>query len=264
MNCEEVKHYIELFMDSELDSKTNLEVAEHLSYCEKCNKRFVHEQEVENGIVSMFSEQEDAARDARDINQIWAGALSRINKQGETFFRLRLRKRYLVPAFAGFMVVLFMVIYTFSENNELVVAASHCHSEYLDNKIVPTLETNVPKDITTYFANKFAFPITLPIKDGEDSVPKLVGARLCYLKGTAVAYVMYRYDNLPLSLFYIDKKDLNNFPEAKGLLAKQDCFERTNVNGSNLVAMNSEDTIVCAVSSMDVQLLRKVVNSCEL
>ncbi|MGR3317957.1 MAG: anti-sigma factor family protein [Candidatus Anammoxibacter sp.] len=263
MNCEEVKHYIELFMDSELDPKTNLEVSEHLSYCAKCNKRFAHEQEVENRIVSIFSEREDSAQDARDINQIWAGALSKINKQEKIPFRLRLRKRYLAPAFAGFMVALFLVIYAFPENNDLVAAASHCHSEYLDNKIVPTIETDVPKDITNYFANKFAFPITLPIEDQENSGSKLIGARLCYLKETAVAYVMYRYHNTPLSLFYIDKKDLSNFPKTKDLLAKQDCFERTNVNGSNLVAMNSEDTIVCAVSSLDVQLLRKVVNGCE-
>ena len=59
MNCKEVRRYINLFIDSELDSKTNFEVSEHLSSCEDCSKRFAQEERIEKLFVSVLKEEKD-------------------------------------------------------------------------------------------------------------------------------------------------------------------------------------------------------------
>ncbi len=57
MNCKEARQYINLFLDSELDSKTNREISEHLSSCEECNTRFVQEERLEKSLVSILKEE---------------------------------------------------------------------------------------------------------------------------------------------------------------------------------------------------------------
>lgn len=264
MKCEEVKHYIELFMDSELDSKTNLEVVEHLSLCEQCNRRFEREQEVEKGIVSLFLQNEVSVKEKGEFNELWEKAISSINnKQNTGFFWIKSGKRYLISAFAACVTITFILIYTPAENNDLVLAIDHCHSEYLDNKIGPAVEADRPEDITGYFSGKFDFPVTLPVKNENIRDSKLIGARLCYLKGTAVAYVMYNYHNSLMSLFYIDKREIGNFPGAMSVLKKKGYFERTDVNGSNFIAMDCENAVVCGISMLDISLLREFVNTCK-
>lgn len=263
MNCREVKNYIQLFIDSELDSKTNLEVSEHLSICEKCNMRFVQEQKIENGFNSIFSVNEDTRKEEGEIDRIWGETVSAINKQEGTNFRIMLKRRYMVPAIPMFIAIIFLLMYdsAFFARNELVVAAGECHSEYMENKITPMIETQSRDEVTNYFSEKFHFTVKLSSIGSARNKTKLIGARLCYLNRVPVAYVMYNYNNFPLSLFFVGKEEFNKFPEAKKLLNRHGIIEEKDINGSNIVAIHGKDKILCAVSEMDMQSLRNIVGS---
>ena len=78
MNCKEVKKYINLFIDSELDSKTNFEISEHLSSCEDCSKRFAQEERIEKSFVSVLKEEKDPKAE-----EIWERTISRFGEQVE-------------------------------------------------------------------------------------------------------------------------------------------------------------------------------------
>lgn len=261
MQCREVRNFIQLFIDSELDARTNLEVSEHLSICEDCNKRFMQEQKIQNGLASIFSKNSNYVKEKREIERIWEKATSAINEQKERTFKIVLRRKYLIPAIPAFIAIVLLLIFSFNNRNELIIAASECHSEYLENKISPTIETRKNEEVVKYFSKRFDFAINFPHEDNGANKAKLVGARLCYLKKVPVAYVMYNCDNFPLSLFFLNNESLINFPGAKRLLIKYGIIEKKNVHdGSNLVAIRTKDKIVCAVSEMDLQSLRNFVN----
>ena len=65
MNCKEARRYINLFIDSELDSKASFEIAEHLSSCEDCNKRFKQEEHIEKTLVSVLKDSKDPGKQKR-------------------------------------------------------------------------------------------------------------------------------------------------------------------------------------------------------
>ena len=64
MNCKEARRYINLFIDSELDSKASFEIAEHLSSCEDC-KRFKQEEHIEKTLVSVLKDSKDPKQKRR-------------------------------------------------------------------------------------------------------------------------------------------------------------------------------------------------------
>lgn len=267
MNCREIRHYINLYLDSELDAKTDLAISEHLAICEQCNKRFSHEQKIEQGLFSLFFAPKDIVEEKREINKIWAKLALMIDKEDKDMRGVspRLNKRYfiLTPAISAVIAIaLLLIVYYFPRSEELIISASKCHQEYLENRIVPTIKTQIPQEVTDYFTKQLNYAIKLPAYNNNTNKAKLIGARICHLKGIQVAYVMYNYQSLPLSLFFLGERELDNFPDEKWMLSKHGCIEKRNIFGSNLVAMRTNGTIVCAVSKLDLQLLREIVKDC--
>ncbi|KKL13694.1 hypothetical protein LCGC14_2523210, partial [marine sediment metagenome] len=93
MNCKEVKKYINLFIDSELDSKTNFEISEHLSSCEDCSKRFAQEERIEKLFVSVLKEEKDPKAE-----EVWERTISRFGEQVEPRGERRLGSWLYPPA----------------------------------------------------------------------------------------------------------------------------------------------------------------------
>lgn len=259
MDCKEARQFINLYIDSELDAKTDLEISKHLAVCKECNKRFAQEQKMEEGFVSVFSEVEDPVKERREIDRIWTKTIAKITRQEMPGLRIR----YLVPALSGIIAIIFFVIYSFPDEIDLVTAAGKCHMEYIENKIAPTFETQIPEEAADYFSGKFDFAITLPSEKKNNNASRLIGARVCHLNEVSVAYAMYIYSSLSLSLFFIDEKDLNKFPVAKKILSDHECIEKTDIHGNNFVAMRTDSSIVCAVSALDLRSLRDIVKDCE-
>lgn len=52
MNCMETKKYLSAFVDNELDTRTNIDVVEHLRMCESCGSRLEEMAELQGALVS--------------------------------------------------------------------------------------------------------------------------------------------------------------------------------------------------------------------
>ncbi|MFQ5686152.1 MAG: anti-sigma factor family protein [Candidatus Scalindua sp.] len=262
MNCKETRQYINLFLDSELDSRTNLEISEHLSSCEECNTRFEQEERLEKSLVSILKEEKDSKAE-----ETWEEVISRFNHQVEPEEGMRLGFRplwrYLVPATAAIIgIVIILIVYSRQEPKELTVAAQKCHLEYMTNKIVPTIESISPGEVSGYFSGKFTFPVTVSeIQDIKSHHIKLFGGKVCHLNGVLVAYIMYHCCNAPVSVFILSAKDVRNFSDMKQYIAGERILFK-NENGITFVAVpTKQDTFVCVVADHDVELLRWVANA---
>ncbi len=262
MNCKEARQYINLFLDSELDSKTNLEISEHLSSCEECNTRFVQEERLEKSLVSILKEDKDSK-----VEEAWEGVISRFNHQVEpeegTRLGFRPLWRYLVPATAAVIgIVIILIMYSRQEPKELTVAAQKCHLEYMTNKIVPTIESISPGEVSGYFSGKFTFPVTVSeIQDIKSHHIKLFGGKVCHLNGVSVAYVMYHCCNAPVSVFILSAKDVGNFSDMKRYIAGNRILSK-NERGITFVAVpTKQDTFVCVIADHDTELLRWIADN---
>ncbi len=271
MNCKEVKKYINLFIDSELDSKTNFEISEHFSSCEDCSKRFAQEERIEKSFVSVLKEEKDPKAE-----EVWERTLSSFGHQVEPRGGRRLGfwpylserlwrtgKRYVIPATVAILAIIIMLImYSKQESNELTVAAHKCHMEYITNKIIPSIESVSPGEVAKYFAGKFTFPVFLSeIPDIKSHHIRLFGGKVCHLNGVSAAYVMYHCCNTPVSVFILSTKDVEDFSDIKQYL-KGDKILFRKTDGVNLVATTAnKDTFVCVVADHDVELLKWMANN---
>ncbi len=257
MNCKEARLYINLFLDSELDSKTNLEISEHLSSCDGCSTRFAHEERLEKSLVSILKDDKDPKADVT-----WERVIPRFSDQTESEEDMRSGfwslGKYLVPAAAAVIGIIIMLIgYNRQEPRELTVAAQKCHIEYMTNEIVPSIESISPGEVTRYFSDKFTFPVDISaIPDIKSHHIKLFGAKVCHLNGVSVAYVMYHCCNAPVSVFIISAKDIETFSDMKQYIEGNRVLSRSS-NGITFVAVpTKQNTFACVVADHDTELLR--------
>jgi anti-sigma factor RsiW len=271
MNCKEVKKYINLFIDSELDSKTNFEISEHLSSCEDCSKRFVQEERIEKSFVSVLKEEKDPK-----AKETWERTISSFGHQVEPrgerrlgfWFYLperlwRAGKRYVVPATVAILaVVITLIMYSKQESGELTAALHKCHKEYITNKIIPSIESVSPGEVAKYFSGKFTFPVVLSeIPDIKSHHIRLFGGKVCHVNGVSTAYIMYHCCNTPVSVFILSTKDAEDFSDIKQYLEGDKILFKES-GGINLVATPaSKDIFICVVADHDVELLRWMANN---
>ncbi len=217
---------------------------------------------MEKSLVSILKEDKDLKAE-----EAWEGVISRFNHQVEPEEGMRLGFRplwrYLVPATAAVIgIVIMLIMYSRQDPNALTVAAQKCHIEYMTNKIVPTIESISPGEVSGYLSGKFTFPVTVSeIQDIKSHHIKLFGGRVCHLNGVSAAYVMYHCCNTPVSVFILSTKDVEDFSDIKQYLeGDKILFKET--GGINLVATPaSKDTFVCVVADHDVELLKWMANN---
>ena len=262
MNCKAARRYINLFLDSELDSKTNFEISEHLSSCEECNTRFTQEERLEKSLVSILKEDKDPKAD-----ETWERMISRFSHQAVSEESLRLGfwslGKYLVPAAAAVIgIIIMLIVYSRQEPRELTVAAQKCHMEYMTNQIVPSIESISPGEVTKYFSGKFTFSVDISeIPEIKSHHIKLFGAKVCHLNGVSVAYVMYHCCNAPVSVFIISSEDVESFSDIKQYIDGEMMISRS-ADGITFVAVpTKQNTIVCIVADHDTELLRWVATN---
>ncbi len=262
MSCKEARRYINLFFDSELDAKTNFEISEHLSSCEDCNRRFTQEERIEKSFVSILNEDKDPKAE-----KTWERAISRFNHQAEPREEVRLvywsYRRYLIPVSIAIIgMIIMLIMYVRQNYNNLTVAAQRCHKEYITNKIVPTIESVSPGEVSRYFSGKFTFPVVVSeIPDIKSHHIKLFGGKVCHLNGISAAYIMYHCCNTPVSVFILSTKDVENFSDMKRYLAGDRMLSKS-ADGITFVAVpTNRDTCVFIVADHDVELLRWMANN---
>lgn len=281
MNCKEAKRYINVFIDSELDAKTNLEISEHLSSCDNCKRRFAQEERIEKSLVSALKEDK-----APKSLEIWERVISSLPAEEDDspsletahrperhlgFLSFLLKNawgrqanvRYIAPTTVVIIAIITtLFLYNRQGPNELILAAQKCHSEYIANEIIPSIESTSPNEVIDYFSGKFTFSVTfseiLGLKSHHVS---LHGAKVCHLKGVSTAYIMYHCCNTPISVFVLSTKDTEHFFENKQHLKGDEILFEIK-DGVKFVAIPTNlDTYVCVIANHDLDLLRHVAKN---
>jgi anti-sigma factor RsiW len=249
MSCDEIRRWISPYLDSELDSHTNFEIAQHLEACAACRQVFEAERQLEASVAASLTTDPHA-------QAAWDRAVGRALSGGA----VKPRRWQLAVAAAALLVGLVggwrgWVV----AHQDLVRAAFHNHQTYLANRMTLDVQSSSPEAAEAFFVNKLLFPVRCPRNLGDQGI-RLIGARLCHLKQVPVAYLLYHVDSRPISVFLLDADDLGRFRQAAAL-DPQDSPRGYRLGRSGIVTVRSAHGVVCAVGEVPQAALERIVVS---
>jgi anti-sigma factor RsiW len=182
-----------------LDEGVEVTAREHLEKCERCNKLYMLDSQIEAQIKEGL-EQEDPPD----------GLLARIEmniqaeKEGE--FVKRFPWKRLLPAVAVaalLLIILNPFARRFSSVEEIGTLAVESHLKNL----AMTFKAGEVVDVPRWFEDKLGFEVSMP--DLERRGLLFLGGRECKLDRNDVAYLFYEKEGEKVSLFLIDPEDLS-------------------------------------------------------
>ena len=204
MRCEEVRQFISAYLDSELDTKNNLQVEEHLEQCAQCRSAYEAQYKFEHNIRQHLTSD-------KSTQEAWQRALHKLKTRPSP--RLRILQA------AGLTVILLVLavfgVYRWNASHQdLSRFAVISHERFVADQLPLVIHSSSAEEIENYFKDKLSFeleiPQTLPFKGA-----RLAGARMCHLNKVPVAYLVYYIDNKPVSVFLMHEEEAVRFRQVR-------------------------------------------------
>src|SRR6266581_5903222 len=143
MKCAEVRKFVRLYLDSELDSKHSFEVERHLESCVECAGLFEAEKRFDERLGSFFRRGGAARALWKDIEaQVAPMRFAKV----KTLWPAALAASVLVAAVA--------VFFAKSRTLDLANAVEECHSAYVHQITTPEFTGAVPDKIARQFGGR--------------------------------------------------------------------------------------------------------------
>jgi len=234
MKCAEVRKFVRLYLDSELDAKHSFEVEQHLESCAECAGLFEAEKKFDQRL-GRFLRRDTATRPLwKKIEALIAPSRSRGIKA-------------LWPVALATSLILFVggAMFFKSRTLDLANAVEECHSAYAHQITTPEFSGAVPEKIAQQFGGRldseaFAYRPSQPAFTSS-------GARLCHVEGVPVALILGHCAETPVSMIVFKKSELDNFPQTKRKLESGDPIACSRAGRFQFAARVVDDHVVCVI-----------------
>jgi len=197
-----------LYLDNELQGDERATVEAHLTACESCAALFARELNFLNTIRESGPLHIASPELRSRVEQIL-----RVKPVPSSAPRHQSRFTWLVATAAALLVLLMPVVVwrmirrvepaPVSQVCSFALMAADTHLRHIRGQLPLETETESPRDISAWFANKVNFSVKLPNyqeSSGQDKLYTLEGARLVAYQNDYAAYVAYRMKDRPISL----------------------------------------------------------------
>lgn len=249
MKCAEVRKFVRLYLDSELDTKHSFEVEQHLESCGECAGLFEAEKKFDDRLGRFL-------RSAQATHALWQNIEAQISPARFA----KLRALWPVALAASLIVAASAVFFAKSRSLDLANAVEECHSAYAHQLTTPEFSGAVPDKIAQQFggrldASAFAYRPSEPAFTSS-------GARLCHVEGVPVALILGHCAETPVSMIVLKRSELDHFPEIK---------QRLESGGDPIVCGRSgryqfaarfvDDHVVCVVGDTPRPVLEELLKT---
>jgi anti-sigma factor RsiW len=248
MKCAEVRKFVRLYLDSELDTEHSFEVERHLESCAECAGLFEAEKKFDHRL-SRFLGRGSATR------SLWGNIESQISPMPLAKF-----KALWPAALAAFLIIAAgVVFFAKSRTLDLANAVEECHSAYVHQLTTPEFTGAVPDKIAQQFGGQldaaaFAY---LPSRRTFSSS----GARLCHVEGVPVALILGHHGPTPVSMIVLKKSELDHFPTMKQRLESGDLIVCGRSGRYQFAARLIDDHVVCVVGDTPRPVLENLLKT---
>jgi len=196
MNCEEASHYLEAFLDRELEAKKHLEVEEHLKRCSACRSVARESREFR----SFFAAAAPRYRPPPELRHRILAAVHSLSPK-QTFLSFLLSRQPMIYAVAVIVLSSLLASSLLLPDNEKEICrlavAEHARS-LVDNHLVDvsSADTHV---VRPWFDAKLDFSPPLIVLPAPGY--SLIGGRVGVLRNDPVAVCVYGHEQEVVTLF---------------------------------------------------------------
>lgn len=234
MKCAEVRKFVRLYLDSELDAKNSFEVEQHLESCAECAGLFQVEKKFDDRLDRFL-------RSGAPTRLLW----KEIEAQIAPSRFVKLRTVWALALAASIIIAAGAIFSIKSRSLDLANAVEECHSAYAHQITTPEFSGPVPEKIAQQFegrldAGAFAYRPSGPAFTSS-------GARLCHVEGVPVALILGRCAETPVSMVVFRKSELDHFPQTKRKLESGDPIACSRAGRYQFAARFIGDHVVCVV-----------------
>jgi hypothetical protein len=234
MKCAEVRKFVRLYLDSELDTKNSFEVEQHLESCPECAGLFEAEKKFDERLDRFLRwgtptrllwkeiETQIAVSRGRSIKSLWPFALA-----------------------ASIIIAAGAIFFIKSRPLDLANAVEECHSAYAHQITTPEFSGPVPEKIAQQFGGRLDSAAFTYRPSKAAFTPS--GARLCHVEGVPVALILGYRAETPVSMIVLKKSELDHFPETKRKLESGDPIACSRSGHYQFAARFVDDHVVCVV-----------------
>jgi anti-sigma factor RsiW len=260
MKCAETRKLAQLYLDSELDAKTSLEVEQHLEACAECAGLFEAEEKFDERLGEALSKGERTA-------SLWKGIESRIKSartamrcNAATLQRFNILKRLWPFAAAASVILLAAALYwARTRPLDLAAAVEHCHSAYVHQLTTPEFTGAVPDEIARKLGDRldvaaFSFrPVSAAFSAD--------GARFCHVEDVPAALILGRFQGAPVSLIVLKRSELAHFPKTKRRLESGDPIVCGRTGRYQFASRLVNDHVVCLIADAPRRQLEELLKT---
>ncbi len=248
MKCAEVRKFVRLYLDSELDAKNSFEVEQHLESCAECAGLFEAEKKFD-ARLGKFLRHGQATRAFWEKVEI---TIAPSRNRG-------IKALWPVALAASLIIAAGIVFFARSQPLDLANAVEECHSAYVHQITTPEFTGAVPEKIAQQFggrldAQAFAYRPSEPAFTSN-------GARLCHVEGVPVALILGHCAETPVSMIVLKKSELDHFPTMKQRLESGDPIVCGHSGRYQFAARFIDDHVVCVVGDTPRPVLEDLLKT---
>jgi len=248
MKCAEVRKFVRLYLDSELDAKHSFEVEQHLESCGECAGLFQAEKKFDERLDRFLGR-------GQPTRALWEKIEAQIAPMPFT----KLNVLWTLALAASLIIAAGVVFFARSRSLDLANAVEECHSAYVHQLTTPEFSGPVPDKIAQQFggqldAEAFAY---LPSRTTFSSS----GARLCHVEGVPVALILGHCAETPVSMIVLNKSELDHFPTMKQRLESGDPIVCGRSGRYQFAARFIDDHVVCVVGDTPRPVLENLLKT---
>jgi len=248
MKCAEVRKFVRLYLDSELDARNSFEVEQHLESCAECAGLFEAEKKFDDRLGRFL-------RRRQTTRALWENMEAKIAPARIA----KLKALWPVALAASLIIVAGVVLFAKSRKLDLADAVEECHSAYVHQLTTPEFTGAVPEKIAQQFGGQLD-SAAFAYRSSRTSF-SASGARLCHVEGVPVALILGHNGPTPVSMIVLKKSQLDHFPNMKQRLESGDPIVCGHSGPYQFAARLVDDHVVCVVGDTPRPVLEDLLKT---
>jgi mycothiol system anti-sigma-R factor len=274
-NCKEILDRMTLYLDDELEAQECGNITVHLAGCASCRASFDSERRLLENVrgcgplhvapPELRARVEELVNDRAVARFAPPELRERIRRTVEHFSSrdsVLLPARQVIALAAVLAVAILVGLWQLERKyrqpilpgpSQFAMMAADTHQRHIRGQLPLELVTDVPEQISNWFAGKVPFTVKLPNyqeSSGQEKTYQLEGARLVGYRNDYAAYVAYQMRTRPISLVVTSDK-VAQPTDGEQIVAKGITFHYNSINGLKVLTWSDRGLTYALVSDLE-------------